>query len=137
MSQKKPALDASAMQRKQHTSNPNDASTSTKLVVKFAREIHLVPVETIDYIESVRRKVFIHSDDGVYQMYSTMRDIIAKLPESFLRCHNSYLVNSERIVTVRSTEIVLTSGSKIPMSKRYAKEARERLATLEHEEQSR
>lgn len=137
MSQKKPALDASAMQRKQHTSNPNDASTSTKLVVKFAREIHLVPVETIDYIESIRRKVFIHSDDGVYQMYSTMRDIIAKLPESFLRCHNSYLVNSERIVTVRSTEIVLTSGSKIPMSKRYAKEARERLAALEHEEQSR
>lgn len=137
MSQKKPALDASAMQRKQHTSNPNDASTSTKLVVKFAREIHLVPVETIDYIESIRRKVFIHSDDGVYQMYSTMRDIIAKLPESFLRCHNSYLVNSERVVTVRSTEIVLTSGSKIPMSKRYAKEARERLATLEHEEQSR
>ena len=137
MSQKKPALDASAMQRKQHTSNPNDASTSTKLVVKFAREIHLVPVETIDYIESIRRKVFIHSDDGVYQMYSTMRDIIAKLPESFLRCHNSYLVNSERVVTVRSTEIVLTSGSKIPMSKRYAKEARERLATLEHEEQPR
>lgn len=137
MSQKKPALDASAMQRKQHTSNPNDASTSTKLVVKFAREIHLVPVETIDYIESIRRKVFIHSDDGVYQMYSTMRDIIAKLPGSFLRCHNSYLVNSERIVTVRSTEIVLTSGSKIPMSKRYAKEARERLAALEHEEQSR
>lgn len=137
MSQKKPALDASAMQRKQHTSNPNDASTSTKLVVKFAREIHLVPVETIDYIESIRRKVFIHSEDGVYQMYSTMRDIIAKLPESFLRCHNSYLVNSERVVTVRSTEIVLTSGSKIPMSKRYAKEARERLAALEHEEQSR
>ena len=137
MSQKKPALDASAMQRKQHTSNLNDASTSTKLVVKFAREIHLVSVETIDYIESIRRKVFIHSDDGVYQMYSTMRDIIAKLPESFLRCHNSYLVNSERVVTVRSTEIVLTSGSKIPMSKRYAKEARERLATLEHEEQSR
>lgn len=137
MSQKKPVLDASAIQRKQHTSAPNSASTPTKLVVKFAREIHLVPIETIDYIESIRRKVFIHSDDGIYQMYSTMRDIIAKLPESFLRCHNSYLVNSERVVTVRSTEIVLTSGSKVPISKRYAKGVRERLAALEHEEQSR
>lgn len=137
MSQKKPVLDASAIQRKQHTSAPNSASTPTKLVVKFAREIHLVPIETIDYIESIRRKVFIHSDDGIYQMYSTMRDIIAKLPESFLRCHNSYLVNSERVVTVRSTEIVLTSGAKIPISKRYAKEVRERLAALEHEKQSR
>ena len=136
MSQKKPVLDASAIQRKQHTSAPNSASTPTKLVVKFAREIHLVPIETIDYIESIRRKVFIHSDDGIYQMYSTMRDIIAKLPESFLRCHNSYLVNSERVVTVRSTEIVLTSGAKIPISKRYAKEVRERLAALEHEKQS-
>ena len=137
MSQKKPVLDASAIQRKQHTSAPNSASTPTKLVVKFAREIHLVPIETIDYIESIRRKVFIHSDDGMYQMYSTMRDIIAKLPESFLRCHNSYLVNSERVVTVRSTEIVLTSGAKIPISKRYAKGVRERLAALEHKEQSR
>ena len=137
MSQKKPVLDASAIQRKQHTSAPNSASTPTKLVVKFAREIHLVPIETIDYIESIGRKVFIHSDDGIYQMYSTMRDIIAKLPESFLRCHNSYLVNSECVVTVRSTEIVLTSGAKIPISKRYAKGVRERLAALEHEKQSR
>ena len=137
MSQKKPALDTSAMQRKQHTSNPNKASTPAKLVVKFAREMHIVPVETIDYIESVKRKIFIHSDDGVYQMYSTMHDVIAKLPESFLRCHNSYLVNSERVATVRPAEIALISGSKVPISRRYAKEVRERLVPLKHEEQSR
>ncbi len=127
MSRKKPALDASAAQRVQHAGNPDEASIPTKLIVKFAREVHIVPVDTIDYVESIKRKVFIHADSGVHQMYSTMRDVIARLPESFLRCHNSYLVNAERVASITPTEVVLVSGTKVPMSKRYAKEVRKRL----------
>lgn len=127
MLRKKPALDASAAQRVQHAGNPDEASIPTKLIVKFAREVHIVPVDTIDYVESIKRKVFIHADSGVHQMYSTMRDVIARLPESFLRCHNSYLVNAERVASITPTEVVLTSGTKVPMSKRYAKEVRTQL----------
>ena len=127
MLRKKPALDASAAQRVQHAGNPDEASRPTKLIVKFAREVHIVPVDTIDYVESIKRKVFIHADSGVHQMYSTMRDVIARLPESFLRCHNSYLVNAERVASITPTEVVLTSGTKVPMSKRYAKEVRTQL----------
>lgn len=127
MSRKKPALDASAAQRVQHVGNPDEASIPTKLIVKFAREVHIVPVDTIDYVESIKRKVFIHADSGVHQMYSTMRDVIARLPESFLRCHNSYLVNVERVASITPTEVVLVSGTKVPMSKRYAKEVRTQL----------
>lgn len=136
MSRKKPALDASAAQRVQHAGNPDEASIPTKLIVKFAREVHIVPVDTIDYVESIKRKVFIHADSGVHQMYSTMRDVIARLPESFLRCHNSYLVNAERVASVTPTEVVLTSGTKVPMSKRYAKEVRRQLPLYCHFERS-
>lgn len=127
MSRKRSALDASAAQHVQHAGNPDEASIPTKLIVKFAREVHIVPVDTIDYVESIKRKVFIHADSGVHQMYSTMRDVIARLPESFLRCHNSYLVNVERVASITPTEVVLVSGTKVPMSKRYAKEVRTQL----------
>lgn len=131
MSRKRSALDASAAQRVQHAGNPDEVPIPTKLIVKFAREVHIVPVDTIDYVESIKRKVFIHADSGVHQMYSTMRDVIARLPESFLRCHNSYLVNAERVASVTPTEVVLTSGTKVPMSKRYAKEVRKQLRASE------
>ena len=103
MSRKRPALDAGATQRIQHTGNPDEVPIPTKLIVKFAREVHIVPVETIDYVESIKRKVFVHADGGVYQRYSTMRDVIARLPESFLRCHNSYLLNAERVASINPT----------------------------------
>lgn len=127
MSRKRAAPNASAMQRTQHAGNPDEAPIPTKLIVKFAREMHIVPVDSIDFIESIKRKVFVHADSGVYQMYSTMRDVMARLPGSFLRCHNSYLVNAERVASVNPAEVVLTSGVKVPMSKRYAKEVRKQL----------
>lgn len=64
-------------------------------------------------------------------LYSTMRDVIARLPENFLRCHNSYLVNAGRVASINPTEVVLTSGAKVPMSKRYAKEVRKQLRASE------
>ena len=136
MSRKRSALDASAAQRVQHAGNPDEVPIPTNLIVKFAREVHIVPVDTIDYVESIKRKVFIHADGGVHQMYSTMRDVIARLPESFLRCHNSYLVNAERVAGITPTEVVLTSGAKVPMSKRYAKEVRRQLPLYCHFERS-
>ena len=127
MSRKRSAFDTSATSCAQHAGNPDEAPIPTKLIVKFAHEIHIVPVDTIDYIESIKRKVFIHADSGVHQMYSTMRDVMARLPKSFLRCHNSYLVNAERVASINPTEVVLASGAKVPMSKRYAKEIRTQL----------
>ena len=127
MSRKRAAFDTSATPRIQHADNPDEVPIPTKLIVKFAHEVHIVPIDTIDYVESIKRKVFIHADSGVHQMYSTMRDVMARLPGSFLRCHNSYLVNVERVASINPTEIVLASGTKVPMSKRYAKEVRKQL----------
>ena len=129
-SRKTQTLKQGATQRTQRAGNPDEAPIPSKLIIKFGREMHLGPVDTIDYVESVKRKVFVHADAGVFQMYSTMKDIMAKLPASFIRCHNSFLVNSARIATVSSLELALGSGAKVPVSKRYAKEVRAQLREL-------
>ena len=63
-------------------------------------------------------------------MYSTMGSIIEKLPPNFIRCHNSFLVNSARVAAVGASLLTLSSGVQIPVSRRYAKEVREQLRGL-------
>lgn len=97
----------------------------TKLVVPFGSEIDVVPLDAIDYIESAKRKVMIHAGGQVLQMYSTMRDMEARLSGNFMRCHNSFFVNMGHVVSARPGFLTLDSGAMVPVSKRYAKAVRE------------
>ncbi len=123
-------FEADATQREQNEGNPEGVPAPSKLIVKFNREIHIVPVEDITYVESVKRKVFIHTDSNIFETYSTMGSIIEKLPNSFIRCHNSFLVNSMHVAVVGASLLTLSSGVQIPVSRRYAKEVREQLQGL-------
>lgn len=129
-SRKTQALETDAARRQQNEENPDEVPAPSKLIVKFNREIHIVPVSDISHVESVKRKVFIHTDSTIFETYSTMKDIIAKLPNSFIRCHNSFLVNSSRVAAVGASLLTLRSGAQVPVSRRYAKDVRERLQDL-------
>ena len=50
----------------------------------------------IHYIESVKRKIFLYTDTGVFETYMTMEDILSRLPSEFVQCHRSYIVNHNR-----------------------------------------
>lgn len=40
------------------------------------------------------------------------------LPDSFVRCHNSITVNTDKIRTIERTAVILTDGSRVPVSRR-------------------
>ena len=49
-----------------------------------------------------------------------------------LRCHRQYLVNPERIAEIEllengAAEIVMTSGNRVPVSRRYLREIKDQL----------
>ena len=123
-------FEADATQREQNEGNPDGGLAPSKLIVKFNREIHIVSVDDISYVESVKRKVFINTDSSIFEMYSTMGSIIEKLPPNFIRCHNSFLVNSARVAAVGASLLTLSSGVQIPVSRRYAREVRKQLRGL-------
>lgn len=105
----------------------------SKLIVKFRHQIHIVPIDSIDYVESAKRKVLIYTDHEIFQMYSTMKDMAKRLPEHFVRCHNSFFVNIDRVATGGASTLTLQSGVVIPISRRYAKQIRERLQKITEE----
>ena len=65
---------------------------------------------------------------GEVEISDRVMDLAEKHPHLFLRCHQSYLVNSKYILGYSSGELLLYGKKRLPISRRYAAAVRETLA---------
>ena len=65
-----------------------------------------------------------------YEFYDTLDHLGQTLPESFARCHRSYIVNLNRVrrLSLSDGTIHLDDGSVIPVSRSFRRELKERLS---------
>lgn len=102
------------------------------LVKKLGRE-YLVRSENIEHIESAGNYVNLHVGDRIYPLRETMAGISAQLAElGFQRVHRSAIVNLDRVAEIVNFdtgdgELLLVSGARVPVSRRYRKQLRDRL----------
>lgn len=75
----------------------------------------------IEYIESIGRKVSIHTVDGeTREYYGTLKEAAKKVEGLlFARPHNSYIVNLDHSRRLRSDMITMNGGAEIPISAKY------------------
>lgn len=80
-----------------------------------------VRAEDIWYVESERRVLTVHTANEDIRVNMKLGDLEEKLPEFFVRVHQSYLVNMKRIRFFSAKGVELTDGKTIPVSRpRYA-----------------
>lgn len=79
-------------------------------------KIFNIKIDNIKYIESNRRVATIHEKDIDRCVYAKLSDLEKTLPEYFVRCHQSYIVNLEQARELNSHEFVLNTGERIPIS---------------------
>lgn len=84
----------------------------------------LISYNDILYIESHKRLLNIHTLDRMYSTYMKMDSIIEMLPESFIYCHKSYLVNSKMIKSYARSSFTLINEANIPISRSNIERAR-------------
>lgn len=101
----------------------DEMSVNTKyLNLSIRGNNYRIPVNTILYVESNRRKITIHTKKQDYNYYERL-DIMEQTLQSsgFLRCHQSYLIPSERVISYESNNTVVLDGitDAIPVSRRY------------------
>lgn len=101
------------------------ASEEEVFVFKNAQEKTILPYSSILYFEKLRRKVLIYvrTQEDPYSYYSTVAELLAKLPSSFVRCHNSYIVNIDAITSYRS-DCIMIEDHQIPISRKYKDEVK-------------
>lgn len=94
----------------------------SKLVVQSKDGIRLIAFDRIQYVkaEGSYARIVVEKE-SVLMSKSLKRVAEDLLPNSFARCHQSYIVNMERIDEVRTKEVmevVMDNGVAIPVSRR-------------------
>lgn len=83
----------------------------------------ILSFEEIYYIEVFNHYTVIHSVDQEYSSRMSLKDVSSQLPAGYFGMpHQSYIVNFSHVKTATATEIRLTNGSIIPISRRRQKE---------------
>jgi two-component system LytT family response regulator len=96
---------------------------ATRIVLKDASRIHLIPVDRLDYAEAQDDYVALRSDGKTYLKMQTLASLEASLdPSVFVRVHRSYLVRLDRIRAVdlyakNSRIATLLDGTRVPVSR--------------------
>ena len=82
-----------------------------------------VTVDTrgIYYIRSDKRQVFFCFRDTKYCAYKKLDELEAVLKSNFLRVHQSFIVNMDKILEVNQNNIFLIDGTIIPISRSKSK----------------
>ena len=81
----------------------------------------------INYFEAREKKIYLNTDTREISFYDTMENLAKRLPEIFLRCHRSFLINGQKIRRVKLGQSVveLADGSQIPISRSYRQAVKE------------
>lgn len=87
---------------------------------KYKGVITKVPLDEIEYFESIRRVMFVCTSTTSNTFYGKISEVEEFLPhEQFARCHKGYIVNVKKIKEIKKGDIFLESGRQIPISKTY------------------
>ena len=94
-----------------------------RVLIRDGAQVHVIPVERIDYVEAQDDYVCFKADGRDYLKDQTMAAVEATLdPARFVRIHRSYLLNIERIARVElyakdSRVAILRDGRRLPVSR--------------------
>lgn len=94
-----------------------------KIVVKSNNNIHVIPLNEINYIESEDDYVMIHTSKGKHLKHQTMKYYEEHLKSSeFIRIHRSYIVNISQINKVEKFgkdiyQVILKDAQQLKVSR--------------------
>jgi two-component system LytT family response regulator len=98
-------------------------ATLDRVVVRDGAQVHVLPLDRIDYVEAQDDYVAFHVAGKTILKDQTLGDLESRLDaRRFVRIHRSYLLNIERLSRVElyakdSRVAILTDGTKLPVSR--------------------
>jgi two-component system LytT family response regulator len=110
-----------------------ESAILSRVVVRKANSINIIPVDQIKYVESQDDYVMIYHSAGKALKQQTMKFYEDNLPKAdFVRIHRSYIINVSEINRIepygKENHIaILHSGDKLPVSRSGYKQLREDL----------
>ncbi|NVK22806.1 MAG: response regulator transcription factor [Kangiellaceae bacterium] len=104
----------------------NRTQTEDYLFVRENRKQIKINLHDILYIQSLKDYIQIHLTDGKHIVKHSISSFQAKLTDSFIRVHRSYIVNLDKINAYSATDIEI-GDLEIPIGENYRKQLTQRL----------
>lgn len=90
-----------------------DSQTNITTFITVGNTGILLKENDVNYIMKNTMKLIYCTNDKNYETYSSFAKVIPLLPENFIRCHKSYIVNMNAIKNVDSTKNQITFNNDI------------------------
>ncbi|MCF8011725.1 MAG: LytTR family DNA-binding domain-containing protein [Clostridiales bacterium] len=102
-------------------------SSPEKIMIKVKNELNntvMIPADNILFIEKQKKISLVYTGNRIGKTHKTLYELEAKLGDNFLRVHNSFIVNLDKIrrireVSRRSYEIDFDGYDKAALLSRY------------------
>ncbi len=80
-----------------------------------------IPYDKIIYIEARQKKIFIRLKREEYGIKETLESMLDSLPENFIKCHRSFIVNKQKITGFNRQDntVILEGDINIPVSRPF------------------
>jgi len=110
------------------------AQRPDRLAVKSAGQLLFIKVAEIDWIEAADYYACLHVGGKSHLLRRTIQDLEQELdPSAFCRIHRSTIVNLERVSGIVNgaegeSEVQLSTGTRLSLSRRYRKQLQSRLS---------
>ena len=101
----------------------SDRAPLRRILIRERAEVHVIPVEKVDYFESQDDYVAVRSGGRTYLKEQPLGDLEAQLDAAaFVRIHRRYVLNLTRLARIElgvtdSRIAVLTDGTQLPISR--------------------
>lgn len=96
-----------------------------KVTLESQGEVIKLALDDILYVEVNRRECEIHTLNGPVTVSRTLKELSEELSDDFIQTHRSYLVNVSHMNRLLKTDIELSNGTVVPVSRRLVKQVQE------------
>ena len=97
-----------------------------RVIIMCRNHKQIFYLDEILYLESRAHRTMIHTYEGEDVCHDKISDLEQRMGETFVRCHQSFLVNMRYIRRIENESFKLENGEEISISKRRYVETKER-----------
>ncbi len=102
---------------------PGQPDGGDVVTLKIGRDMVRLNARSIVCLESDDKVVTVYTDDSPLVWRGTMNDLLRRMPGGFIRVHQSYAVNRERVFRLRNGKMLMDNGQELTLSRAYRKSA--------------
>ncbi len=92
-------------------------STEEPILFSTQKMTYSLKPGQIYYAENDRKKINLHTTEGVIVLYASMQEMEKKLGEGFFRCHRGFLVNMAHIAGYNGDSIRVDNGDTVYLAR--------------------